>query len=154
MLRQWAKLRAVITGRGRIENELERELEEHLHMEIEENLSRGMSPEEARALATASFGNRTSIRESARSEWVFDWWEDLLHDFAYATRTMRKRPAFATTAILTLGLGIGGNTAMFTVIRGVLLKPLSYSAPERLVRLAIENPRRTLVSFTPVRSRS
>ena len=151
MLRQWAKLRAVITGRGRIENELERELEEHLHMEMQENLSRGMSPEDARETAAASFGNKTLIRESARNEWLFGLWEEFLQDAGYAVRAMRKRPAFATTAILTLGLGIGGNTAMFTVIRGVLLKPLSYNNPERLVRLSVENPRRTLVSFTPVR---
>jgi|SRR5580704_1951807 hypothetical protein len=76
-------------------------------------------------------------------------WQDIL----YSLRTMRKNPAFAVTAVFTLALGIGGNTAIFTVIRSVLLKPLEYRDPDRLVYLSIDNPRRNVqdASFTEVR---
>src|SRR5258706_7266913 len=80
------------------------------------------------------------------------------HDVLYALRTMRKSPAFAITAVLTLAIGIGGNTAIFTVIRAVLLKPLEYKDPDRLVRLTVDNPRRnwldgamTLIQFEQMR---
>jgi hypothetical protein len=79
--------------------------------------------------------------------------ETIRQDIVYSLRTLRNNPAFALTAVLTLGLGIGGNTAIFTVIRSVLLKPLDYRDPDRLVYFSIDNPRRNVhdASFTEVR---
>src|ERR1700726_1139789 len=84
--------------------------------------------------------------------------EAIWPDIRYSLRTMRKNPAFALTAVFTLAIGIGGNTAIFTVIRAVLLKPLEYKNPDRLVRLTVDNPRRnwldgamTLIQFEQMR---
>ncbi len=134
-----------------IGDDLDEELEAHLQVEIEENLSRAMRPDEARRAARQKFGNKTLIKENARDAWVFSKFENFMSDIAYASRMIRKTPVFAATAVFTLALGIGGNTAMFTVIRGVLLNPLNYANPDQLVRLTIENHRRNLSQVTPVR---
>jgi putative ABC transport system permease protein len=125
----------------------------YLDTETEENIARGMPAEEARAAAFKKFGNPTFIREEIfrRNSPLF--LEALCQDVLYALRTMRANPTFAVTAALTLALGIGGNTAIFTVIRAVLLKPLNYRDPDRLVYLSIDNARRNIqdASFTEVR---
>ena len=147
------KIHALLAGRQGIEDELAEEVDTHLEMEIEENVSRGMRPDDARRAAHRTFGNRTLIKENARNAWLFSSLEDLLSDIVYGIRVLWKAPVFAAAAILTLGLGIGGNTAMFTMIRDVVLKPLPYADPEQLVRLAMDNPdrNRLMPQFTPVR---
>jgi predicted permease len=141
------------TGRRGLSDELREEIDAHLEMEIQENLSHGMPAEEARLVAHRNFGNKTSIQEGARGEWLFETLESFANDLGYASRTLRKNPAFAVSALLTLAIGIGGNTAMFTVIRGVLLKPLGYREPDRLVRLSVDNPRQNYrdIGFSQVR---
>ena len=148
-----AKIHALMAGRQGIEHELAEEVETHLEMEVEEHVSRGMRPDDARRAVRRTFGNRTLIEENARNTWRFSSLEDLLSDIVHSIRVLSKAPVFAAAAILTLGLGIGGNTAMFTVIRDVLLKPLPYADPEQLVRLAMDNPdrNRLMPQFTPVR---
>ncbi len=121
-----------------------RDLQFYLDTETEDNIARGMSPEEARASAWRKLGNTSAIREEIYLMSTFAFVETIWKDLLYALRTMRKNPAFAATAILTLALGIGGNTVLFTVIRAVLLKPLEYGDPDRLVYLTLDNPKLNL----------
>src|SRR5206468_3959742 len=100
-----------------------RDIQFYLDTETEDNIARGMPAEEARAAARRKFGNATLIREEVHRMSGLGFLETIFQDLRYSLRTMRKALAFTITAVLTLALGIGGNTAMFTVIRGVLLKP-------------------------------
>jgi predicted permease len=141
--------------------DLAEEMDAHVDMEIQERLARGMSLEEACQSARGSFGNTTLIHEDTRAAWRFALLDHLVRDLAYALRTMRGAPGFTAAAVLTLTLGIGGNTMMFSVIRAVLLKPLEYRDPERLIRLSIDIPRQnykdigfSLERFQAIRSAS
>jgi hypothetical protein len=124
----WAKLRALLSGRRELADELREEVEAHLEHEMQEDVARGMSPKEAHEASRRRFGNPTLIRENAMDSWTFRAFENMVRDFAYAGRTIRKNRAFTVTAVLTLALGIGGTTAVFSLVQGILLKPL----PERL----------------------
>jgi putative ABC transport system permease protein len=134
----WSKVRAAFGGRRRLDADLREELDAHLEMEVQGGT-------ESREAVQRRFGNPTAIREQARETWSFGSFEDFGKDILHAGRLLRKNPAFAATAVLTLALGIGGNTAMFTVIHAVLLKPLAYQDPGRLVRIPSEK------HLTPVR---
>ncbi len=113
------------------------DIEFYLETETSENIARGLSPEHAAAAARRKFGNPTLIREEIYQMSTLGILEAIRQDARLAWRTMRKNPGFAITAVLTLALGIGANTAVFTVIRSVLLKSLPYSNPDRLVRVSL-----------------
>jgi predicted permease len=115
--------------------QLDRELRFHLEQQIRENVVNGMSPRAARRAALRTFGNPGVLREEARATWSWNWLESLLRDFRYGTRTLRRTPGFAIISILVMALGIGANVALFTVVRSVLLKPLPFRDPDRLMRL-------------------
>ncbi len=117
------------------EADLERELRSDLELEEEEQREGGVSGEEARHAALRAFGNPALIREQTRAVWSWNWLESLARDLRLSLRTLRRTPGFTVIAILVMALGIGANVALFTVVRGVLLKPLPFDDPDRLVVL-------------------
>ena len=121
--------------RGEMEEQLDKELRFHLEEHAADLMARGHSPAEARRLARIALGGPEQVKEECRDARGTRWIEDLWQDIRYALRTLRQRPGFAAVALLTLALGTGATTVMFTVIDGVLLKPLPYPAPERLIAL-------------------
>jgi predicted permease len=121
--------------RNRAGDELQDELQFHLDQQIAENLASGMNPEAARRAALRLFGNPTALRDQARETWSWQWIELLLRDFRFGARTLARAPGFSILAILVMGLGIGTNVALFTVVRSVLLKPLPFKDQDRLVRI-------------------
>ena len=122
--------------RRRMADDIERDIRGHIEMETRENIERGMAPPEARAAALRKFGNPLRIAEDTRAVWRSGWVERLLQDTRYALRGLRRNPVFPTIVILTLALGIGLNTAVFSVVSAVLIEPLHYPHPERLLWLA------------------
>jgi predicted permease len=121
--------------RDRAGEQLHDELDFHLDQQIAENVAAGMSPAEARSAALRSFGNPATLRDQARDTWSWLWLELLLSDMRYGIRTLVRTPGFSVLAVIVMGLGIGANVALFTVVRSVLLKPLPFKDQDRLVRL-------------------
>ena len=126
--------------RKRMLEQLDQDIRDHIEMETQENIERGLSPEEARYAALRKFGNVTRVTEETRAVWSSIWIEQLLQDVSYGVRALRKNPGFAIVIVLTLALGIGANTAIFSVVRGVVLAPLPYPEPNRLVMVWESRP--------------
>jgi len=126
--------------RGEMERHLDAELRFHFDGLVADNIRAGMSEPQARRSARLEFGGVEQVKEECRDARGTRWVEETVQDLRFAVRSLRKSPIFATTAILILALGIGGNTAMFTVIRAVLLKPLGYADPDGLFRVSIDDP--------------
>lgn len=128
--------------RRQFDSELEEELRFHLDARMRDNIKAGMTPREARQDAVRRFGSQALSKEMIREADMFPWMDTLKQDLSYAFRSLGKNPGFAAIAILVLALGIGANTAVFTVMNGVLLRPLPFPEPDRLF----------LISYVPKQS--
>ncbi len=128
--RLWGKTRGLVDRR-----DFEAEIADHLHLLTQRYIRQGMPPEDARQAARRQFGNATLLREDRRAMQTITLIDAFGRDLRYVCRMLRRNPAFAATVVLTLALGIGANTAIFSVYDAVLLKPLPYADPERIVTL-------------------
>jgi putative ABC transport system permease protein len=133
------RLRSVFRGR-RVEHELADELRDHLERQIEGHVAAGLSREAARAAARREFGNVALVEEQCRDTRRVTWLEDLVRDVAYAVRSMRRTPGHTAVAALSLALGIGANTATFSLVNALLLRSLPVAEPQALVELGTERP--------------
>lgn len=114
---------------------LDQEIRDHIEAETEDNLARGMPPENARSAAIRKFGNMTRVKEDVRGVWIPGWIDQLRQDARDAARAVRRKPAFSFAIVVTLALGIGLTTAIYSVVQAVLIRPLAYAHPDRVVWL-------------------
>lgn len=126
--------------RKRMLRELEEDIREHIAQETQDNIERGMTPKEAGYAARKKFGNVTRVKEDVREVWSFAWLEQWLRDIRFGVRMLAKTPVITVIALLSLGLGIGANTAIFSLIEAVMLRMLPVQNPEQLVQIKYISP--------------
>jgi predicted permease len=129
--------------RSSADAELAQELEAHIQHEVDDNLARGMGREVALRRARLKLGSVRRVRETEWERNSLEWFETMLRDLRYSIRALSRTPGFTVTAILVIALGIGANVALFTVVRSVLLKPLPFREPDRLIQLYEKSPNGT-----------
>lgn len=129
-----------IFGRGRRYDDLSVSIQEHIEERVDELMAEGRPRKEAEQMARREFGNLALIEERSREEWQWRALESVLADLKFTFRRLRKSPGFAATVLLTLAIGIGANTAVFSVVNSVLLKPLAYPDADRLVEVWLNAP--------------
>src|SRR5687768_8443453 len=130
----WSRLRAVIR-RNQLEDGLDEEIRFHVEQQTGKNVAAGMTPGEARRQALIRFGGVERIRESTRDVIRPALLQDCVRDLRHSARMLRRAPGFAAAALVTLAVGIGATSAIFSVVRTVMLEPLPYAEPERIVTI-------------------
>jgi len=133
-----------MTRRKKMLGQLDQDIRDHIERETQDNIERGMSPDEARYAAVRKFGNVTRVKEETRDVWTFVWLEQLLQDVRLGLRMLRKNMGFTALAVVALGLGIGANTAVFSVASAFLRKPVSFPQADRLVMVLTLAPEQTV----------
>src|SRR4030095_11199703 len=128
--------------RQKLDAQMDDEMRSHIEMQTQENIDAGMKLEEARYEARRQFGWVESIKETCREQRGVAWLEQLIQDVRYGVRMLHKNPGFTAVAVLTLALGIGATTAIYSVTRTVLFDPLPVSNPDRFVQLFAVNKKR------------
>ena len=137
--------------RKQLLEELDQDIRDHIERETQDNMERGMSPEEARYAARRKFGNVTRVKEDTRAVWTVVWLEQLLQELRLALRQMRRSPGFAITTVLILALGITANVIVFGVLQAMILRPLDVPHPDRVMTLARTNQTYPIFSYPEVR---
>src|SRR5581483_904873 len=140
IVRAWHSLRDALTSgdtSSRADEDLRAELEAHLEMHVAENVRRGMTPDEARRDALIAAGGLTLAAESVRERRGVPVAEEIVADVRYALRGLRNKPTYAAAMMLTLALGIGANSAMFSIVNAVVLRPLPYPEADRLAAISL-----------------
>ncbi len=136
---EWKRRLQILLSRGRFERDLEDEMLLHIELRREQQMAQGLDAEAARAAAMRRFGNTTRMRENSRAAWGWNWLETLVQDAGYGMRAMLRTPAITVVALVSLALGIGANTAIFSFIDAVLLRSLPVRNPQQLVMLGQGN---------------
>ncbi len=127
-------------SRRRRDEDISISIQEHIEERTEELMADGISRKQAEQTARREFGNVTLLEERSREVWQWPAFDSILADLKFAFRRLRKSPGFAATVLLTLAIGIGANTTVFSVVNGILLKPLPYPGSEQLVSLWLDAP--------------
>ena len=140
MLRRIKTRLGSLFQRDRMEADLEKELRFHVDMLTEQHVRAGIAPDQARRLALSAFGSVAQVKDNVRDTWMSRAVEAIAQDVRYGVRNLRRNPGFAAMVIVTMALGIGANTAIFSVVNGVLLRPLPYANGDRLVVLHQQRP--------------